>query len=107
MQSTGDLVSQPCVQMRKDKVIRHSKSDMHLLALEKEWLAIALASDGGVAQGFVTLQRQALSESTQILYWLAKNEIAHFTKFESLRRLCNDLGCDYFKELMLAAIHIG
>ena len=25
--------------------------------------------------------------------------MAHFTKFESLRKLCLDLGCEYFKEL--------
>ena len=37
----------------------------------------------------------------QILYWLAKNEVAHFTKFKSLRKLCHDLGCNYFTELNL------
>ena len=64
---------------------------MHLVAPEKEWLAIATASDGVAAQAFektVTLQRQVLSGSMQILYWLAKIEVAHFTKFESLRTLC-------------------
>ena len=99
---SGNWVSQPCLQMRKDKVVRHSQSDMHLAALEKERLAIAAAADGGIAQAFektVTLQTQALSGSMQILYWLAKNEVAHFTKFESLRELCFDLGCDYFREL--------
>ena len=65
-------------------------------------MAITAASDGGITQAFdktVILQRRALSGSMQILYWLANNEVAHFTKFESLRKLCLDLGCDYFNEL--------
>ena len=43
-------VSQPCLNMRKDKVLRHSQSETHLAALEKEQLAIIAASDGGIAQ---------------------------------------------------------
>ena len=85
-------------------MLRHSQSDMHLAAPEKERVAIRAAADGGITQAFertVTMQRRALSGSLQILYWLAKNEVAHFTKFESLRSLCRDLGCDYFKELNL------
>ena len=47
--------------------------------------------DGGIAQAFqttVSLQKKAVSGSMRILYWLAKEEIAHFTKFDSLRLLC-------------------
>ena len=93
-----------CLNMRRDKVLRHSQCEMHLAALEKERLAIVAAGDGGIAQAFertVSMLRLALSGSLQILYWLAQNEVAHFTKFESLRTLCCDLGCDYFKELNL------
>ena len=35
----------------------------------------------------------------RILYWLAKEEVAHFTKFDSPKQLCLDLGCDDFREL--------
>ena len=48
------------------------------------------------------MQRCALTGSLQILYWLAKNEIGHFTKLEALRKLCVDLGCKYFNELAVA-----
>ena len=27
------------------------------------------------------------------MYWLSKNEVAHFTKLESLKQLCIELGC--------------
>ena len=79
-------------------MLKHSQSDMHVAAVEKERLAIIAEADGGIAQAFersVTMQRQALSGSLQILSWLAKSEVAHFTKFEK------SLGCDYFKELNL------
>ena len=35
------------------------------------------------------------------MYWLAKSEIAHTTKFESLLKLAISLGSDYLKELNL------
>ena len=33
------------------------------------------------------------------VYWLAKEEIAHTTKYASLIDLAKSLGCDYLKEL--------
>ena len=63
---SGVWVSQPCLNMRKDKVLRHSQSEMHLAALEKERLVIVAAADGGIAQAFertALMQRQALSGS--------------------------------------------
>ena len=99
---TGVWASEPCKQLRKDKVVQHARSEMHATAAEKERLAIASTSDGGIAQAFqttVSLQKKAISGSMRILYWLAKEEVAHFTKFDSLRQLCLDLGCGYFREL--------
>ena len=100
---SGVWVSQPCLNLRKDKVLRHSQSDMHIAALEKERLAVIAAVDGGIAQAFeksVTMQRRALSGSLQILYWLAKMK---WLISQSLNgwEVCCDLGCDYFKELNL------
>ena len=99
---TGVWSSELCKQLRKDKVLQHARSEMHTTAVERERLAIASTSDGGIVQAFqttVSLQKKAISASMRILYWLAKEEIAHFTKFDSLRKLCLDLGCDYFREL--------
>ena len=35
------------------------------------------------------------------MYWLAKEEVAHTTKFNSLKDLVISLGCDYLRELSL------
>ena len=68
-------------------------------------MAVSAAIDGGIQQAMektFAVQRRALTGSMHILYWLAKHEIGHFTKFESLRKLCLDLGCEYFSELSVA-----
>ena len=36
-----------------------------------------------------------------MMYWIAKQEIAHTTKFNSLRDLAIELGCDFLRELNL------
>ena len=47
----------------------------------------------------VTAQRNAVVGAMKIIYWLAKEEVAHTTKYESLLDLAISLGCDYLKEL--------
>lgn len=99
---TGVWANEPCKQLRKDKIVQHAQSEMHATAVERERLAIVSTSDGGIAQAFqstVSLQKKAISGSMWILRWLAKEEVAHVTKFDSLRQLCMDLGCDYFRKL--------
>ena len=49
----------------------------------------------------VTLQRKALIGALNLIYWLAKQEVAHTTKFNSLKDLAIQLGCDYLRELSL------
>jgi hypothetical protein len=46
----GKWSSQPCLQLRRDKVVSHSKTDSHLAAVEKERLAVSAAIDGGIQQ---------------------------------------------------------
>ena len=43
--------------------------------------------------------RKDLIGALQILYWLVKEEIAHNTKFTSLKDLTVHLDCDYSQEL--------
>ena len=45
------------------------------------------------------MKMKAVEGALKILYWPAKNEVIHFTKFESLKQLCTELGCTYLKEL--------
>ena len=47
----------------------------------------------------VSLQRQAVCGVLKCLYWLAKQETAHHTKFSSLLELRKSLGCSYLNEL--------
>ena len=60
---------------------------------------------GGIRQAFsqqVVVQRKALIGALKMVYWLAKEEVAHTTKFVSLMQLSINLGADYLREL-----HVG
>ena len=73
---------------------------MHREAQELESTKLASDRDGGIRQAFssrVLVQRRG---ALHLLYWLAKEEIAHTTKFNSLKDLAIRLGCDYLRELV-------
>ena len=60
---------------------------MHKKSEERESLCLMASTSGGIEQGFekiVCLKRKAVTGATKVLYWLCKNEIAHFIEFESL-----------------------
>ena len=101
----GVWVNHPCVSIRRDKVKRHAISGMHKGSEQLEAFAAGASVDGGIAQALentIALKRKAVQGAMRILYWLSKNEVAHFTKFEKLKQLCIDLGCTYLKELNVA-----
>ena len=102
---SGIWVNEPCTQFRKDKVKKHSDSEMHKGAQKQEDLGALVSAHVGIVQAFEqtwSVKRQAVDGALKILYWLAKNEVAHFTKFDSLKQLYIDLGCTYLKELNLS-----
>ena len=102
---SGTWTKKPCSCIRRDVVERHSKSAMHKEAVEKEALLRQSARDGGIARALekqVSAQRKAVVGAMKVLYWLAKEEVAHTTKYESLLDLAISLGCDYLKELHVA-----
>ena len=71
-------------------------------ACEAQWLT--LQRYGGIVQAFtahVLINRKALIGALKMKYWLAKEEIAHTTKFPSLMELSIQLGSDYLQELNL------
>ena len=47
------------------------------------------------------MYRKALIGALKIMYWLAREEVAHTTKFSSLMDLSIQLGSDYLRELNL------
>ena len=49
----------------------------------------------------VVVQRKALVGGLHLLYWLVREEVAHTTKFNSLKEVAILLGCDYLRELNL------
>ena len=71
----------PCVSYRCDKVVQHATSTAHKQGVMLESTASAVSD------------------------WLAKSEIAHTTKFQSLVKLAICLGSDYLKELNLYCVY--
>ena len=77
---------------------------MHKEAEELKAARLASQKDGGIRQAFssrIMVQRKALIGALKLMYWLAKQEVAHTTKFTSLKDLAILLGCDYLNELSL------
>ena len=102
--NAGTWTDKPCACLRKDMLQRHKASKMHLDAEAREAERLASQRDGGIAQAFsarIMINRKALIGALQLMYWLAKEEIAHTTKFSSLMDLSIHLGSDYHKELNL------
>lgn len=99
------FISSPCVFFRKDKLHDHQKSQGHAEAVLAESRAAAAKCSGGIRAAIdkqVSLKRQAIIGALKCLYWLAKEETAHHTKFKSLIDLGKSLGCSYLSELEMA-----
>lgn len=87
--------SKPCISYREDKIKAHMRSYSHKLASEQQAQAEESARSGGIRQSFetsVTVERKAFIAALKIMHWLAKEEIAHTTKFESLISLAVSIG---------------
>lgn len=95
-------VNIPCRLFRRDKIRDHEASQRHTDSLVTESHAVAAKRSGGIRAAIekqVSLKRQAVLGALKCLYWLAKEESAHHTKFESLLELGKSLGCTYLSEL--------
>ena len=98
--------STPCISLRKDAIRRHAGSSMHKAAVLLECERLASEKTGGIVQAFseaASTERKAALGAMKCLYWLAKNEIAHTTKYVPLLQLALDLGCTYFTDLRQGA----
>ena len=95
----------PCKPLRNDKLCEHERSRCHADAVQAEATATAARRSGGIAacmEEQVSLQREAVRGAFKCMYWLAKEETAHHTKFSSLLQLAKSLGCSYFSEQEIA-----
>ena len=74
----------------------------HKQAEELEAARLASQQNGGIRQAFsarVALKRKALIGALHPMYWLAKLEVAPTTKFNSLKDLTIQVGCEHLYEL--------
>ena len=102
----GTWVSKPCTVLCKYVIDRHSQSNRHKEALDREATRLSIERHGGIEhafQGQVYVLRKALIGALNIVYTLAKQEILLTTKYEPVLELAISLGCDYLKELEVGA----
>ena len=95
---TGVWCKIPCYTTRRDKIVRHSKSCIHGMAIEADVEHRA----GGIQQAFqdvVSLEMKAVIGCCKCVLFLCKQEIAHTTTYPQLLALAESLGCDYFRAL--------
>ena len=98
-------ISKPCISYREDKIKAHMRSFSHKEASKLQAEAEESARTGGIRQAFetsVTIERKAFIAALKVMHWLAKEEIAHTTKFESLISLAN-IGAKELKALSKGA----
>ena len=99
------FIRSPCVLFRKDKLHEHQKTQGHIDAVKAESHAAAAKCSGGIRAAIdsqVSLKNKAIIGALKCVYWLAKEETAHHTKFNSLINLGKSLGCSYLSELQVA-----
>ena len=92
----------PCVSLRRDVLARHADSLMHKSAVLQEHERLASQPNGGIVHAFseaISMESKPIVGATKCLYWLAKHEIAHTTKYVPLLELVQDLRCSYFDKL--------
>ena len=88
----------PCYYLQKHMLERHQQSKMNLEAQFIEHTRQSAQHHGGIQKAFtsrIKLQRKAVVGALKVVYWLAKEELAHTTKYVSLIDLAKSLGCDY------------
>ena len=100
------LISKPCISYREDKIKAHMRSFSHKEASKLQAEAEESARTGGIRQSFetsITIERKAFIAALKVMHWLAKEEIAHTTKFESLISLAINIGAKELKALSKGA----
>ena len=93
----------PCVSLRRDALVRHASSDMHAAAVSMEQERFAAGGIQTALQVVVSAERMAVTTAMKCLYWLAKNEIPHTTKYQPLLELLQHLNCPHLGKLHLGA----
>ncbi len=93
---------EPCTLFRLQSIHRHCSSNMHKDAVRQELDSQRSESDGGVAAAFQHVweaEEKAVSAAMSCVYFLAKEEIAHMTKYKPLLELLSFLGLPFLNNL--------
>ena len=80
-------ISKPCISCREDKIKAHMRSFSHKEASKLQAEAEESARTVGIRESFetsITIERKAFIAALKVMHCLAKEEIAHTTKFISL-----------------------
>ena len=92
----------PCTLIRSQSVQRHAKSSMHSEASQQEIERQLADIDGGVAGAFQRTweaEEKAICAAISCVYFLAREEIPHMTKYKPLLELVSHLGMPYLDTL--------
>ena len=93
---------EPCTLFRLQSVRRHASSVMHNEAARQEIESQLANIDGGIAQAFEhcwEVEEKAVCAAISCVYFLAKEEIPHMTKYQPLLELIQHLGMPYLETL--------
>ena len=88
----------------KQSLVKQSKSESHISAVQMEADLCSSKRDGGIAMAFqrvVSAQRKVIIGALKCMYFLNKREIAHTTNFAPLLELGKSLGASYLSDLQL------
>lgn len=78
----------------KDCIECHKNSEVHARSAELELNRELAVRDGGLLMAFqqqLVAQRKAVIGVLKVVYWLAKEELAYATEYESLLNLTQSL----------------
>ena len=99
---TPTWTSEPCILLRSESVIRHSETQMHRSAAKEELDSQLASIDGGIAAAFENVweaEECAMKAALACVYFLAKEEIPHTTKYEPSMKLLLYLGLPHLEVL--------
>ena len=94
----------PCKTITRQSLRDHAESDCHKEAMHIESSRILSTKQGGITEAMdaiVSLQKKAFIGHLKCMHYLAKQEIAHTTKFTPLIQLAKSLGTTYLGEIAM------
>ena len=95
-------LDEPCTLFRLQSVHRHAASNIHKDSIQQELAKQRSNEDGGIAMAFQNCwqaEESAISAAMACIYFLAKEEIPHMTKYKPLLDLLSHLGLPFLETL--------